>query len=96
MSAEHAADPEAIQSEKDGESTMGVVNALGGEQERPELGAVEIAGGVVGVDLGAADILGGVRGDSTVDVREAVEAADDGQPPVDGGRRQAATLHGTE
>jgi len=38
-----------------------VVDSLGREQERPELGTVE-ATGVVGVDLGTADELGGVGG----------------------------------
>ncbi len=67
---------------------MGVVDPLGGEQKRTQLRAVETAG-VGGVDLGPADVLGGVGGDPAVDVGEAVEAADRGQPSVDGGRRRS-------
>jgi len=87
------ADPQAVQSEKNRKSGVGVVDPLGGEQKRPQLRAVETAG-VGGVDLRPADVLGGVGGDPAIDVGEAVEAADGGQAPVDGGRRKAATLHG--
>ncbi|HYO29613.1 MAG TPA: hypothetical protein VER37_03450, partial [Thermomicrobiales bacterium] len=82
------ADPQTIQPEEDGQRSMGMVDPLGGEEERPELGAVE-ASGVVRVDLGSADVLRRVGGDPTVDVGEAVVAADGGQPPVDGRRREA-------
>lgn len=72
---------------------MGVVDPLSREQELPELGAVESAG-VAGVDLGSANVLSRVRGDTTVDVAEAVEAADRREPAVDGGGSQATSLHG--
>jgi hypothetical protein len=87
------ADPQAVEAQEHGESGVGVVDPLGFEQEPSELGAVEAAG-VVGVDLGSADVLGRVGGDTAVDVGEAVEAADRGQPPVDGRRRQTTALHG--
>ena len=88
------AHPEAVQAQEDGEGGVGVVEALGGEQERSELGSVEAAG-VVGVDLGVLDVLGGVGGDPAVDVGEPVEAADGGQAPVDRGGGEASLLHGS-
>ena len=87
------AHPEAVQAQEDGEGGVGVVEALGGEQERSKLGAVEAAS-VVGVDLGVPDVLGGVGGDPAVDVGEPVEAADSGQAPVDRGGGEASCLHG--
>ena len=56
------ADPQAVQPKEHGKSGMGVVDALGGEQKRPQLGAVEAAG-VDWVDLGSADVLRRVGGD---------------------------------
>lgn len=58
---------------------MGVVDPLGGEQERPERGAVEAAG-VAATDPGAADWAGS-EAIRPIDVGEAVEAAHGGQPP---------------
>ena len=78
------ADPQAVQSQEHGESCMGVVDPLGREQKRPQLSPVEAAG-VVGVDLGPAHVLRRVGDDPAVDVGEAVEAADGGQPPVNSG-----------
>jgi hypothetical protein len=48
---------------------MGVGDALGGEQKRPQFGAVEAAG-VVGVDLGPTDVLRRIGGDPAVDMGE--------------------------
>jgi hypothetical protein len=79
------ADAQTVQSQEDGQSGVGVVDPRGGKQEGPELGAIKAAG-VIGVDLGAADVLRGVRGDPAIDVGEAVEAGDGGQPSVDGRR----------
>src|SRR5713101_5785915 len=66
--------PQRVQPEEHRQGGMGVVEALGGEQERPELATVQ-ASGLARMDLGAAHILGRVRGDPSVDVGEAVEAA---------------------
>jgi hypothetical protein len=87
------AHPQAVEAQQDGQGGVGVVNPLGREQELPELGAVESAG-VAGVDLGSANVLSRVRGDTAVDVGEAVEAADRREPAVDGGGSQATSLHG--
>jgi hypothetical protein len=68
------ADSKSVEAEENGERGVGVVVALGGEQEGAELGAVQpTCLGVV--NLGAMNVLGGDRRDATVDVREPVEAA---------------------
>lgn len=48
---------------------MGVVEALGGEQQRTQLGAVQTAS-VARVDLGSPYVRGRVGGDAAVDVGE--------------------------
>ena len=45
------------------------------------------------MDSWAANVLRWVGGEAAVDVGEAVVAADRGQAPIDGRRRQAALLH---
>ena len=56
------ADPQAVQSEQDGEGSMGVVEVLRGEEEPAELGAVE-APPLGAVDGRPAHVLGGVGAD---------------------------------
>lgn len=51
------AHPQAVQPEQDGQGGMGVVEALGGEDQRSQLGAVQ-APGVTRVDFWAAHVLG--------------------------------------
>jgi hypothetical protein len=71
------------------------VEALCGEQERSEFGSVQ-APGLRGVDLGAAHVLSGVGVYPPVDVCEAVEPADGGQAPVDGGGGKSALFEGAD
>lgn len=85
------ADPEAVESEEDGECCVGTVVPFGGEEEDAELGAVHVSCGRW-VDLGSTDVLGGVGGGAAVDVGEPVVPADSGEPAVDGGRGETAFL----
>ena len=71
---------------------MLVVVVLGGEQEHAEFGAVESSPGRR-VYLPPTDVLRGVRGDPSIDVGEAIEAADRRQATVDGRRGQAPVFH---
>ena len=65
---------QTVEAEQHGERGVVAVVMLRGEQEHPELGAVQATS--VGMYLWAAHILRRVRRDATVDVREAVEAAE--------------------
>lgn len=70
MFVEHASLTRSpVESEQDGESRVGVVEALGGEQKRAELGAIQ-ATGLGLMDLGAVHVLRRVRRDAAVDVGE--------------------------
>jgi hypothetical protein len=60
--------------QQDRQGGVVVVVALGCEEEPPQLRAVQ-APSVGRANLRAADVLGRVRGNPTVDVSEAVEAA---------------------
>jgi hypothetical protein len=71
---------------------MGRRGALGGVQERCEFTAVHAALGR-GMDPGSPHVLRRVRADATVDVGEAVVAADRREPPVDGRWGEASFLH---
>jgi hypothetical protein len=86
------AHPQAVETQQNGQSGMVVVIALGGEEERAELGPVQAAT-LIEVDLGPTDILGRVSADPAADVGEAVEATDSREAPVDGRRRQSPLLH---
>ncbi len=68
------ADTQAIQPEEHRQSGVGMVKALGGEQELTQLASVQPPplGGMHG---GAADILGRVGADPAVDVSDAVVTA---------------------
>ena len=68
------AGPEAVQPQQRRQSRMGVVKALGGEEEPAQVPTVEAAS-LGWVDLGATHVLGGVGGDAAVDASEAVVAA---------------------
>ena len=50
----------------------------------------------LGWTLGRRTYCAGLEAIRPFDVGEPVEAADGGKPPVDGGRRKAATLHGAD
>jgi hypothetical protein len=60
-------DPQPVQAEQHGQCGVGVVEALGGEQEPGKLAAVE-APPLGGVEGGEAHVLGRVRGDTAIDV----------------------------
>jgi hypothetical protein len=81
------AHPKPIQAEQGAECSVGVVEALGGEQERPELSAIHPVA-LARVDRRTPHVLSWVGGHPTVDVGEAVEAADRGKPAVDGRGRK--------
>jgi len=85
------ADPQSVQPEQHRERGVVVVDAFCGEQKPAEFLAVE-AGALAGVDLGSAYVLGGVGSNVAVDVRESVEAAHGGEPPVDRGRCQSSVF----
>ena len=85
--------PQSVEAQQGGQSGMVGVVALGREEEPAELAPVE-ATSFARVDLGPAGVLRRVRWDPAVDMGEAVEAADRGQPPVDGRGGQAPLLHG--
>ena len=87
------AHPQPVQAEQDGRGSMDGVVAFGREEEPAKLGPVEPTP-FARVDLGPARVLRWVRGDPTVDVGEAIEAADGGQAPVDGRGGQTPLLHG--
>ena len=87
------AHPQSVEAEQRGESGVVGVVALSREEESAELPSVEPPA-FAWVDLGPAGVLCWVRGDPAVDVGEAVEAADRGQPAIDGRGSQAALLHG--
>jgi hypothetical protein len=84
---------QTIQAQQSGESGVVGVVTLSREEEPTELAPVETTS-FARVDPGPAGILRRVRGDSAVDVGEAVEPADGGQPPVDGRSGQSPLLHG--
>ena len=86
------AHPQTVEAEQHGERGVVAVAVLGGEQEHAELRTIQTSR-VRRVDLRPADVLGRVRGDATVDVGEAVEAAHRRQPTVDRRRRQVPLLH---
>jgi len=73
------ADSESVEAQEGRQGGMVVVVALRREQEGAELAPVESAA-FARVDLGASDVLGRVGADPPVDMGEAVEAADCGQP----------------
>lgn len=79
--------PKPIEAEEDGKRGMALVEALGREEERAQLPAIQ-ASPLRWVDLGSSNVLCGVGVYPAVDVSKAVEAADGGQPSVDGGRRK--------
>jgi hypothetical protein len=87
------AHPQAVEAEEHRQGGMVVVVALGGEEEGAQLGAVETPARAR-VHLGATDVLGRIGTDPPVDMREAVEAADGGESPVDGRGGQPAFLAG--
>src|SRR3954447_20599605 len=62
---------QAVQPEEHGQCGVGVIEALGSEQEGAEFAAVHVVALAWG-HLGSADVLGGVRRDAPVDVREPV------------------------
>lgn len=75
-------DPKAVQPEQHRQRCVIVVIAFGGEEESPQLGAIQAA--TLGrVNLGPADILRGVRGHAPVDMSETVEPANRRQAPID-------------
>jgi hypothetical protein len=86
------AHPQPVQPEQHRERRVLAVVLLGGEQEHAELGAVQPAR-IGRMDLRAAHVLRRVRGDTSVDVGEAVEAAHRRQASVDRRRRQAPLFH---
>ena len=61
---------------------MLTVNAFGGEQEPAEFGTVESMA-LGRMNFGSADVLGWVGGDSSVDMREPVQAAHGRESTVD-------------
>ena len=85
--------PQSVQAQQGGQSGMVGVVALGREEERAELAAVEAAA-FARIDLGPARILRGVRRDPTIDVGESVEPTDRREPPIDGRGCQTPLLHG--
>jgi hypothetical protein len=82
----------SVQPEEHRQGGVGAVVLLGGEQEHAELGAVE-ASSSRRVHVRPTDVLRGVRGDSSIDVGEAIEAAHRRQPTVDRRRRQSSVFH---
>ena len=76
------ADAQTVQPEEHGQGGVGVVEALGGEQEPAELTAVQSAA-LGGMDRRTAHVLGRIGCDTAVDVRDAVETISGGQSPVD-------------
>jgi hypothetical protein len=85
-------DAQAVEAEEHRDRCVGVIEALGGEQEGAKLGAVH-AVSFAWLHLRSADVLGGVRWDAPVDVGEPVVAAHRRESPVDRRGRQAAVLH---
>ena len=89
------AHPQSVEAEQHGQGSVGGVHLLGREQERAQLAPIEAAG-LGRMDLGTADVLRRVGPDASVDVGEAIEAADRREPPVDGGGGQAPFLQGAD
>ena len=83
---------QAVQPEDHGKRGVGVIEALGSEQEGAKFAAIH-AVALAWLRLRSADVLGGVRRDAPVDVLEPVVAAHCRQSPVDRRGRQAAVLH---
>ena len=71
-----------VQPKQHGKRGVISVALLRGEQEHPELRAIQRPS-VRGMDLRSADVLGGVRADTSVDVREPVEPTDRREATVD-------------
>ncbi len=83
---------QAVQPEEHGKRGVGVIEALGSEQEGAKFAAIH-AVALAWLHLRSADVLGGVRRDAPVDVREPVVVAHCRQSPVDRRGREAAVLH---
>jgi hypothetical protein len=81
-----------VQTEEHCQGGVVAVVLLGGEQEHAELGAVESSPGR-GVNLWPTDVLRGVGSDSSIDVGEAIEAADGREATVDRRRREPPVFH---
>jgi hypothetical protein len=86
------ADPKSVPAEQHRQSGVGVVEALGGEEEPAELAPVQSAP-LRWMDLRAANVLGWVGRDPPVYVGEAVEATGGGQAAVDSRSCQTALFH---